>query len=212
MSAFQVFPIHCGPIGTASYIIANGHRALVVDPADARVIIDALEQRDLRCEAILLTHGHFDHIMGVEGVRTQYDCPVLIGEKDALMLKDAMLNCSMGCFGYPVQVSPAEKTVKEGDRLEYAGLTFTVMETPGHSEGGVCYVFDGCVFAGDTLFYLGIGRTDLFGGDMKKLRASIRRLYTLDGATVVYPGHSEPTTIAFEAENNPYVRSGNDLS
>lgn len=206
MTDFSVLPVVCGPIGTDSYIIANGKRALVVDPADAQAILQELDDRDLTCEAILLTHGHFDHISGVEGIRVRFECPVVVGKEDAVLLTDPTLNCSMGFFGFPVTANPADVLVKEGDELEYAGLKFSVIFTPGHTRGGVCYVFDGAVFSGDTLFQLGIGRTDLLGGDLKALRASIKKLYDLPDDTVVYPGHSEPTTIGYEAEHNPYVR------
>lgn len=208
MSETKIFRLPCGAIGTNSYIVyqAGQKDAVVIDPADAEVLLDGLAQRKLRCAAILLTHGHFDHISGLGGLKKAFSCPVYIGEGDGEMLSDPVKNGSLLMLGEVIQEAPAEKTVKDGDELEAAGMKFSVIGCPGHTKGGVSYYSGGALFSGDSLFRRGIGRTDLPGGDMDALFSTVLRLYDLPEETAVFPGHGESTTIGDEAKNNPFVR------
>ncbi len=156
--------------------------------------------------AILLTHGHFDHIMGVEGLRTQFGIPVYVHEDDADMLERPQLNAG-AMIGVSISVQ-ADQTVKDGDVLHLAGMEIHVLHTPGHTPGGVCYYFpkEEVVFSGDTLFCGSVGRTDLPGGSMSALIRSVReKVFKLPDLTVVYTGHGEPTKIGDEKRCNPFI-------
>lgn len=208
MSETTICRLPCGAIGTNTYIVYKDGRsdAVVIDPADAKTVQNALAQRKLRCAAILLTHGHFDHISGIDGLRKAFSCPVYIGEGDAELLCDPLQNGSLLMLGEAIQESPAENTVQDGDALTAAGIEFRVIGCPGHTKGGVGYYSEGALFSGDSLFCRGIGRTDLPGGDMDALFSAVLKLYDLPEETAVYPGHGEATTIGDEAKNNPFIR------
>ncbi len=208
MSEMKICRLPCGAIGTNTYIVyMDGQKgAVVIDPADAEVILDALEQRKLGCAAILVTHGHFDHISGIGGLKKAFSCPVYIGEGDAGLLGDPLHNGSLLMLGEVIKESPAENTVKDGDELAAAGMKFRVIGCPGHTPGGVGYSTAGALFSGDSLFHRGIGRTDLPGGDMDALFSAVLKLYELPEETAVFPGHGESTTIGDEAKNNPFIR------
>ncbi len=195
-----------------TYVMGQSDRdeVIVVDPGfDSDRLIAHLTAKKLTVAAILLTHGHVDHIAGIERLKAfAPDAPVIIGRIDAPMLTDATLNLSTG-FGVPVTAPPAERLLDDGDVVELAGLTFEVRHIPGHSPGSVVFVFadDGAVVAGDVLFSGSVGRTDFPGGSSKQLLDGIRaQLYTLPGATRVFPGHGPPTTVGEELATNPFTR------
>ncbi|MCA9230098.1 MAG: MBL fold metallo-hydrolase [Planctomycetales bacterium] len=184
---------------------------VVFDPGlDPQDIVAAIEERQLTLAAILCTHGHADHIAGIRFLKERWpDAPLIIGAGDAIKLVDAVENLSAG-FGVPVTSPAADKTVSEGDIVEYAGFQFEVRETPGHSSGHVVFISLQLapiqVFAGDVLFAGSIGRTDLPGCSFEVLEHSIRKkLYTLPDDTVVWPGHGPTTTIGLEKRRNPFV-------
>ena len=193
---------------------ADSHRCLIVDPGlDDERIIAAITEHRLQPEAILLTHGHADHIAGVESVKRCWpECPILIGRKDAPKLTDSELNLSAQ-YGFGLTSPPADQLVDEGDRLNLAGLELEVYEAPGHSVGHVLYVWKGgspwVVIGGDVLFQEGIGRSDFPDGSHEQLVESIRtKLFTLPDDTVVLPGHGPTTTIGHERRFNPFVGRG----
>ena len=199
-----VVDIPCGPVAANSYIVHQdgSSSCAVIDPADANLIYDMLRDKKLDCSHILLTHGHFDHVWGVAELKELTGANVYIHEADA--------DLAAGRDPYFSSISFSRKPcvpdvfVHEGDRITAGGLTFRVLETPGHTKGGVCYAVDEekTVFTGDTLFCESVGRTDL-GGDIRELMDSIfNKLYPLDGYSV-YPGHEECTTIAHEKQYNP---------
>jgi glyoxylase-like metal-dependent hydrolase (beta-lactamase superfamily II) len=184
--------------------------ALVIDPGlEPELILEYLAEQGLRPAAILNTHGHADHIAGNEALKRAFpDAPLLIGKGDEVMLSDAEANLS-AFFDAPLTSPPADRTVVEGDILEFAGLQLEVLEIPGHSPGHVVFLWRGTphhVFGGDVLFRGSIGRFDFPGGNGQLLVEGIRKkLFTLPGDTVVYPGHGPVTTIAHEKRTNPYA-------
>ena len=179
-----------GLVATSCYILSREDRndCLVIDPGgEADRVRKAANGKTIA--AILLTHGHFDHIGAVgdlmaDGVR------LLIHEKDAPLLSDPSLNASLSLLRRPRTAPAATDTVKEGDTLTLAGLDVQVLHTPGHTPGSVCYLIEGHLFTGDTLFDHGWGRTDLPGGNEHDLFASLRRLMPLAQQYPIHPGHA----------------------
>ena len=158
-------------------------------------MLEKLRDLGLTLEAILLTHGHFDHVGGVKTIAAETDCTVYLCEKDLSM--PHMMTAGPLYYTH---------TYTEGDTLSLAGLTISVMHTPGHTPGSVCLITDGTMFSGDTLFCGSCGRTDLPGGSWETIRESLRRLASIDRDLIVYPGHGESTTLAWEKQYNPYMR------
>lgn len=157
---------------------------------------------------ILCTHGHFDHISGIPVLKKEYENALVVtGKNDAELLFDTEKSLAEA-FGFFQQKFYADKTVEDGDVLSLGETKLRVLETPGHSPGGVCYVCDKekVVFSGDTLFRYSIGRTDMWGSDYTTLLNSLDRLMLLDDTFKVFPGHNQETTIGNERENNRYIR------
>lgn len=184
---------------------------LVLDEKSKKgVLIDATEclpeiiedARGYDIEYILLTHGHFDHILGLNELKKALNAKAVINEND-LVISDNV-NEFTRLFNQPDTIPPMyEKYVKDGDILTVGDLNIKVLATPGHTEGGVCYVVDDKMFSGDTLFRESVGRTDLFGGDFAKLKDSIKnKVLKLDDNIAVYPGHGPTTTIKHEKRYN----------
>ena len=185
---------------------------IVVDPGlDADLIVEQLQAASLNPVAILNTHGHGDHIAGNELLKQTWpDAPLIIGAGDAWKLTDPEGNLSAG-FGMSMVSPQADQTVSEGDVLDFAGIRWTVLETPGHSRGHVVFVAKELspiiVLGGDVLFAGSVGRSDLVDGDHETLLDSIRtKLFPLPDNAVVLPGHGPPTTIGRERRTNPFLR------
>ncbi len=169
---------------------------VVIDPGgNANKVLKYLEDNGLTLEAILLTHGHFDHVGAVKELHEKTLCKVYL-HTDDLMLPE---NFTSGSLFYTHEYG-------EGDVLEMAGLTIKVMHTPGHTEGSVCLLVDDVIFSGDTLFCHSCGRTDLPGGDPDAIMKSLARLKALEGDYRVLPGHNRATTLAIEREYNPFMK------
>jgi len=197
-----------GLLGTNCYIIYNEQEALIVDPgAEAEKVINFIEKINVKPLAILLTHAHFDHIGGVEAIRTHYHIDVYLHNEEAHWLEEPSLNGSTAFDREPVKTTLPEHELKPG-QMKLSSFEFNVIHTPGHSPGSVSFIFEeqGFIMSGDVLFRQGVGRTDLQGGSMQVLKDSIRnKLYQLEDAYTVYPGHGTFTTIGAEKLENPFV-------
>ena len=201
------FPV--GPIGANCYIFGDEatRDVFVIDPGDEpERILEALRRLGARPQALVNTHGHFDHIQGVDAVRRATGAPFWIHEAEREILDHGPARAKM-LFGLDLPPAPTpDRWLVDGDRLQVGGLALTVRHTPGHSPGGVCLLGEGRAFVGDTLFAGSIGRTDLPGADMVTLFASIARvLLPLPDDTICYPGHGPETTIGEEKRSNPFL-------
>jgi glyoxylase-like metal-dependent hydrolase (beta-lactamase superfamily II) len=208
------------PFGQNTYVVwrEGAAEGVVVDPGfEPAAVIDCLQTQGIRPAAILLTHGHSDHIAGNAALKARWpEVPILIGRGDAPKLTNPAGNLS-AAFGMSLISPAADRLLDDGERFQAAGIDFEVREIPGHSSGHVVFVVGGIepplVFGGDVLFREGIGRTDFPDGDFDRLAAGIRRhLYRLPDDSVVYPGHGGPTTVGHERRHNPFVadrREGN---
>lgn len=202
MADMKIYAIQVGEIYTNCYLILNEdtREIVIVDPGDdAERISEKIRELEGRPVAVFLTHGHYDHILAVNDLREAYPAiEVYIGEKDAAMLKDDSLNCT--CYGTRILVEP-DHLVREGTVIDLAGFHCTVMHTPGHTAGSVCYYYEDqhVLFAGDTLFYRSYGRTDLPTGSNREMVTSLVRLLTeLPEDVTVLCGHDRSTTIGYE--------------
>jgi len=183
---------------------------VVIDPGEAQPALDALAHDGRTCVAILLTHGHFDHIGGVRALKEKYGATIYIHEADAGMLKSNRMSLAVLTGGLINPVEP-DVLLHGGETLNLAGLQLDVIHTPGHTKGGVCFALksDRKLFVGDTLFLEGSGRTDFPGGSEKELYHSIAdKLFPLEGDFDVYCGHEEDTTLEYERNNNPFIQMG----
>lgn len=186
-----------GPLEVNTYVVgtADGQECLIIDPgAEVQKVNAAVAGR--RVCAVLLTHGHFDHMLYAQHWLDQ-GAKLYIHEHDAQALRSPSLNLA-SVVNQTLLLPQADVLLHEGDVVMEAGIELTVLHTPGHTPGGVCYQNDHTLFSGDTLFYRSYGRIDLPGGDGRELYASLIRLMELNGETVVYPGHGMKTKIAWE--------------
>ncbi|MBI9073796.1 MAG: MBL fold metallo-hydrolase [Desulfatibacillum sp.] len=198
-----------GPLQANCFIVGcdKTKEAVVIDPGgDADKILMTLAQHKLTLKAILNTHGHFDHVEGNKGVKDASGADIYIHEEDAPMLQ--MVSSLAASFGLSMENSPpADKFLKEGDKISFGEESLEVVHTPGHSPGGVSFVAPGVVFVGDTLFAGSIGRTDLPGGSENQLIEAVKKkLFILSDDCVVCPGHGPETTVGREKMYNPFFR------
>lgn len=191
-----------GIFATNTYLLEINNECILIDPASkAEKMIEIIGDRKLL--AILLTHGHFDHIKAVDGLVKKYNCPVYINSSDEAMTRDKNQGNDFNLDSVP-SISIKMNHLKEG-KMEIGPFKFEVIFTPGHTKGSVCYRFDDAIFTGDTLFRMSVGRTDLEGGSETELKASLRLLKNIKEDLVVYPGHEQISTLEFEKNNNPYL-------
>jgi hydroxyacylglutathione hydrolase len=203
----RVDQLSLGPIGTNCYVVrsdATASEAVVVDPSgDATELRLRMAQLGASCVAILITHGHWDHLVGVADLAEGTGAPVYMAEGERQLLENVRT------FAPPtVSVRPYTPDVllEGGETIELAGIAFDVYSVPGHSPAHLAYHADGCLFSGDVLFAGSVGRTDFPGSDWDTLVASIRMLVeTLPPDTVVYPGHGQLATLVGELARNPFL-------
>ncbi len=190
-----------------TYILASAGQAAVVDPVNADEISRLLTEKNLKPVQVFLTHGHFDHIIGVPALLDRYPgLPVMINKKDAGKLADPRQNASAS-FGLGVTVEVKTKPLSKGEVIKLGNASITVLETPGHTKGSVCLlVGKDILLTGDTLFKGSVGRTDLSDGNPTELKQSLSKLTTLPDDTKVYPGHGEGTSIGAEKQSNDFLK------
>ena len=205
----KIHTLNLGELRVNCYVVETAPgRCIIVDlGGDADYLLNFLKDHKLRLTKILITHGHFDHIGGVEEVRKKTGAEVYIHAEDAKMLnsKEYSLAAGMSFIKYtPVTDWTAvlgDSCINDGD------LSFKVIHTPGHSEGSVCYVCEDVIFSGDTLFRCSVGRTDFPGSNPLDMQNSLRKLDLLEGDYKVLPGHNSPTTLNFERKMNPFMKN-----
>lgn len=202
----ELIKLYTGPLEINTYLLISKNKALVIDPGgDEQKICDAAKSKNACIEKVLLTHGHFDHIGAVSALK-KMGAQVYIGEGDAEMLKSNTENLGK-YFGLPVETCSADVLLYGGEEILLGDERITVIATPGHSKGGMCYLTDLGVFTGDTLFCSSIGRTDFPHSNFDTLINSIKqKLFVLEKSTRVFPGHEIETTIENEIKFNPLVR------
>jgi glyoxylase-like metal-dependent hydrolase (beta-lactamase superfamily II) len=192
----KISSLTTGSIGTNCYIIYNEdtRTAVVVDPSDDAALVKArIKSMQLNVKAILLTHGHFDHCGDVKRIQKLTGAPLYLHPADRAL--PSWLTHGL----------PETQDLRDGETLDFDGLRFQVLHTPGHTPGSVCFLCGDALLAGDTLFAGSCGRTDLPGGSWTDMAASLRRLAELEGDCTVLPGHAETTTLGEEREGNPYI-------
>ena len=200
-----------GPFAVNAYIVGSEEtrECLLIDPgAEGQRILEEVASLGLTVRLIVNTHGHGDHTGAVAVVKEATGAPLAIHPADVVLLRapNYLVRSFQADFRDPPE---PDRLLREGDVVEVGDLSFRVMETPGHTPGGICLYGHQVVFTGDTLFHMGIGRYDLPGGDGQQLLHSIHtRLLTLPPETAVYPGHGESTTVAREKLANPFLRQG----
>lgn len=199
-----------GPFAENTYLLActASGKAALIDPGDKPDLLwDAITSRGLTLDLILLTHAHLDHVGALTPIRERSGAPVLLHPDDDWLLAEAHRHWAS--FGRSIApIAPAERQLAHGEVITLGELQLTVLHTPGHTPGSVCFYLERqqVLIGGDTLFHRSVGRTDLPGGNSRTLVHSIReQLWPLPDATQVLPGHGEPTTIGEERLENPFV-------
>ncbi|MBR2422979.1 MAG: MBL fold metallo-hydrolase [Oscillospiraceae bacterium] len=187
-----------GAYQTNCYLVwdETSDTCVVIDPGyEPETVLNEVNRLGKTIEAVLLTHGHFDHVGGVRTIAAETDCAVYLCDADLSMPPQM----TAGSLYYT-------HIYGEGDFVDAAGLSFKVLHTPGHTPGSVCLMCENVLFSGDTLFWGSCGRTDLPGGSWSTIRISLKRLADLPGDYKVYPGHGDATMLSFERKMNPYMQ------
>ncbi len=206
-AAYRVHVLPVGPLQENCSVVehAGSRRAAVIDPGDeGEAILEFLSERGLTLSAILVTHGHFDHVGAVGLLKTRTGAKIFAHAGDVELMK--MASKAGATYGITVaSVPPPDGLVGDGDTIPFGDGAFKVLHTPGHSPGSVTYLLDGWAFVGDLVFAGSIGRTDLPGGSMPTLMRSIReKIFTLDDGVELVPGHGPDTTVGHEKRSNPF--------
>lgn len=190
-----------GQLETNCYVVTNEDtlQCVVIDPGDeSNTILDYMESNRLKCQAIFMTHGHFDHIGALCAVAEETGADVYMNEKDTMI--------NNGILRRGVELPENLRSYDDGQVLNYAGMSFEIIATPGHTPGGVCIRVNEALFTGDTLFRGSCGRVDLPGGDPQEEMRSLKKLCLLEGDFEVYPGHMDSSTLQRERSFNYYCR------
>lgn len=213
MSDFRIKTCVLGAVSTNCYLIYHDKtkQAVIVDPADnGPYLLNKCRELGITPAAVLLTHGHFDHILAAEEIRRAFQVKIYVGEEEEGLLKDPSLNLSLAFTGKQMGLK-ADCLVRDQDVLELIGFRWKVLATPGHTVGSVCYWVEeeGVLISGDTLFAESLGRTDFPTSSTSAIVRSITdTLFALPDDTMVYSGHGDPTTIGHEKQYNPVAMRG----
>ena len=201
----KIYTLPLGPVKANCYLLVKEKHCLVIDPGDRFDIDSFLESQSLSLDAILLTHAHFDHIGGVDAILKKHNVPLYIHESELTFLNDSSLNASMSfyqeivCRHTAIPLPPKE--------LHIGPFEIEILHTPGHSCGSCCFMIEGNLFSGDTLFQGSIGRMDLPTGSVIQMKESLKKLSQLEDSIAVYPGHGPNTSIAQEKRWNYELRN-----
>lgn len=197
----EIFTLYPRSFGSNCYVLlseGNGEKhAAVIDPSvDCNEIITLISTKGAKLEKIVLTHGHFDHILSLDTLRALTGAPAYIHESDAEMLFDGNKNAYAFFFSEDKKWMAAEELLHDGDEISVGDEKLKVISTPGHSKGSICLLGDGFMITGDTLFADNIGRCDLYGGNMMQMYASLSKLSEFDPKLKIYPGHGDTSTLS----------------
>ena len=195
-----------GAYQTNCYIVweESSQSCAIIDPGyEAEVVLEQVSRLGLSVDAVLLTHGHFDHVGAVEQIVKATGCKLWMNESDWSQKKSPIT-----AYMYPLANCDFTEVwfCEDQEQITAGGVTFLTLHTPGHTHGSVCYLAENALFSGDTLFAGSCGRTDLPGGNWETIRSSLQRLSCLESDYRVFPGHGESTTLAAEKQYNPYMR------
>lgn len=204
---YKITKLVVGQLQENCFILFDENKdAFVVDPGgSSENIIEAIEKNSLNIKYILLTHGHFDHVGAVAALVEKYKAPVYLSKKDRAFLESPK-EVRASAFGMQIEAADVDVFVKDGDEIPFSGGTIKVIETPGHTLGSVCYLFENYLFAGDTLFNGSIGRTDFPESDHSLMVESLKKLKKLDDEIYVLSGHGPESQMSYEKMTNPYLR------
>ncbi len=202
----KIVPVGTESFGANTYLIVHQNQALIVDPAvTAGAILEAIRAEDASPVGILLTHGHFDHVLSMDTLRAAYPMSVSIHEDDADFLTDGKKNAFSLFFHRERSFGMADVLLKDGDMIPLGNTFVKVIHTPGHTPGSVCYLCGNALLSGDTLFADTYGRCDLFGGSEIQMAASLSSLRGLDPKLTVYPGHGHTEQLGAALDSVAYL-------
>ncbi len=204
---YKIMKLVVGQLQENCFVLFDENKdAFVVDPGgSSENIIEAIEKNSLNIKYILLTHGHFDHVGAVASLVKKYKAPVYLSKEDRAFLESPK-EVRVSAFGMQIEAAEVDVFVKEGDEIPFSEGNIKVIETPGHTLGSVCYLFENYLFAGDTLFNGSIGRTDFPESDHSLMVESLKKLKKLDDEIYVLSGHGPESQISYEKMANPYLR------
>lgn len=191
-----------GTYQTNCYVLTQGNQVIIIDPSAKGEVIAKSIDADKEVLAILLTHGHFDHFGGAQYLLDRYKCPIYIHEDDIELLEDPEKNYSMQLN---ITLKKDVLILNEG-MMQIGPFVISVLHTPGHSEGSVSFHIEDALFAGDLIFKMSIGRTDLYGGNERQMMKSLKMIKTFSNNLIIYPGHGPKTTLDFEKKYNPFLQ------
>jgi glyoxylase-like metal-dependent hydrolase (beta-lactamase superfamily II) len=207
----QIETIVVGPFQVNCYLVWNkgDNSGVIIDPGDEdELILERVKKLGIIPKAILLTHGHADHIAAVSAIKENLNVPLYVGEGDEPLLDSPTKNIS-AMLGFQIKCPPPDRKLRDGDVISFGALEFTIFSTPGHTPGSVSYFAENGLFCGDALFQGSIGRTDLPGGDYDQLISSIEKsILSLPDDIICYPGHGPSTTVGEEKKSNPFLIGG----
>lgn len=206
MSKMQIHDLSPGGFAAATYLVVKDKTAILIDcAAPVSVVLDMLKKSGTTLAAILLTHGHFDHMLTITDVKAKTGAPVYLAKNDADLPGDGNKNAYSLFFGMSRTYPDADFLFDDGDVLTFNELSFKVIATPGHTSGSSTFLCENALFTGDTLFAAGYGRCDLYGGDETALKHSLEKITSMPHNLNIYPGHGTPAVLRRALQNISFI-------